>query len=95
MYSCQNTQLVKIFFSRNGRKFILSRLKYSSGMMMFPKAPGIYMPDIQEAKFSVGPTLGNTQGTYYSRLQYRWKREGFPMLTTKCIHHGLGDRHGI
>lgn len=54
-----------------------------------------HMPDIQESKFSVGHTAGSAEGTYYSRLQHRWKREGFPMIVTKCIHQGLGDGDAI
>lgn len=50
------------------------------------------MPDIQEAKLSVGHTLGSAEGTHYSRLQYRWKREGFPTIVTKCVHQSLGDK---
>ena len=51
-----------------------------------------HMPDIQEAKLSVGHTLGSAEGTRYSRLQYRWKREGFPTIVIKCVHQHLGDK---
>lgn len=55
MHFCQNTQILKIFFSRNGRKIILSILKYSLDVSQNQR----HMPDSQEAKCSVGQTLGS------------------------------------
>lgn len=71
MYSCQNTQILKISFSRGGRKFILSILKYGFGMMPCPKAKVIcqtfrkpsFLLDILLGVLKVHITLGcNTDG---------------------------------
>lgn len=77
--------------SRNGRKIILSILKYSLGIMMFPKIKGIRQI-VKKPSVLWDKLLGVLGGTYYSRLRYRWEREGFPMIAAKCIHQGLRRR---
>lgn len=67
-YSCQNIQILKIFFARNGRKTILSILKYSLGMIIFPKAKGICQT-VKKPSVLGDIFLGALEGTYYSRLQ--------------------------
>lgn len=94
MYSCQNTCILKILFSRNGRKIILSVLKYSFGMLTFPKARGICQA-LEKPRILLDILLGVLEGAQFPSLQHRWEREGFPMIVTKCVHWALGDGPGI
>lgn len=76
------------------KEIILSILKYSSGMMRFPKTEGL-CPMVKKPSSLLDTLVGVLEGTYCSELQYKWKRKGFPMIATKCIRQGLGDRNEI
>lgn len=63
-------------------------------MIMFPKAKGICQA-FKKPSFLLDIFLGVLEGTHYSRLQYRLKREGFSIIITKGILQGFEDAEGI
>lgn len=79
MYSCHNIQILKIFFSRNERRNILSRLRYSFGMMMFPNAKGTCP---QPRARLLGYMLSG--GLEAQPLGLQTEREGSPVTVTSA-----------